>query len=504
MTTSTREAVNAVPRPTVRADAAVVVGVGATGRALARDLEARGEPFVWLDTREQPPGLDGLAAEWGERWRSVWAGRLDAQMAAVRPAQVWLSPGVDPRTPPLPEWRAAGVGFGSDLDRFAARDSRPRIGITGSNGKSTVTALVGELLAAIGRSPVVGGNIGRPVLELCGEPGEVVVLELSSFQLEANAPIALEAAALLNLSEDHLDRHPDMASYAAAKARILAAAPRWVFASPDPHLARLRAHDASLRRAVASGRVTVIDVGDAAWGASRDVAPPSGFGIGPRPVAAGQEEAAGDGSAGEWIYAGGEAFLPVRELGLLGRHNALNAAAALALIWPWVTAQDHDVLRQVLRRFEGLAHRCREVARCNGVRFVDDSKATNVGATLAALAGIDAPVVLIAGGQGKGQDFAPLAQAAAGRVRGAVLIGVDAQRLAAALRPVLPVQFAATLAEAVECAADWALPGDVVLLSPACASLDQFSSYVERGETFAACARARCAALAAPGRGGVS
>ncbi|MFN4262853.1 MAG: UDP-N-acetylmuramoyl-L-alanine--D-glutamate ligase [Thioalkalivibrionaceae bacterium] len=488
----------------VRADAAVVVGVGATGRALARDLRAAGEPFVWFDTREEPPGLQPLALEWGDEWWQCWGGRLSdaATEDGVFPRAVWLSPGVDPRTPPLQQWRANGVRFGSELDRFVARDRRPRIGITGSNGKSTVTELVGELLRAIGRRPAVGGNIGRPILELLDEPGEIVVLELSSFQLEINAPATFEAAAILNISEDHLDRHPDMAAYAAAKARIVPGAKRLVFASRDPATARIRAETI----ATAAEDVETIDVVD------DNSTPIDDLSANAAPVCATQVRHSDRSldfgvvrlDRADWIVAAGERLMPTSELALIGRHNALNAAAALALVWPYVSVDDLSALRQVLRDFAGLPHRCRTVAEAGGVRFVDDSKATNVGATLAALAGLDAPVVLIAGGQGKGQDFSPLAEAAVGRVRGAVLIGVDADRLAAALREALPVQCAESLGQAVELAADWALPGDVVLLSPACASLDQFSSYSERGDVFAACARARCArhAEAAPATDG--
>ncbi|MCC7410235.1 MAG: UDP-N-acetylmuramoyl-L-alanine--D-glutamate ligase [Gammaproteobacteria bacterium] len=433
----------------------VIVGLGATGISCARFLARRGRAFAVTDTRAEPPGYIALASEQPDV--PVAFGGFD--LALIGTARtVLLSPGIGRDDPRLGGALADAGEVIGDVELFARHADAPVIAVTGSNGKSTVTTLVGEMLRAGGRDVRVGGNLGTPALDLLGGTApECYVLELSSFQLETTSSLDASAAAILNVSPDHLDRYADVGAYAAAKARILRG--RGVMV--------LNAEDATVAALAEAGRKVL-------WFSTEPSAP---------------VEFAPVGRAGTlWIGARGTLLLPVAELGIRGRHNLANALAALALIDGF--GLPADALVRTLRNFTGLAHRCRRVARIAGVDFIDDSKGTNVGATCAAIAGLEeyAGLVLIAGGDGKGQAFGPLRTAAAGRVRAAVLIGVDAPRIAAALDAVVPVSHADDMASAVAQAAALARPGDAVLLSPACASYDMFADYVARGEAFAAAA----------------
>jgi UDP-N-acetylmuramoylalanine--D-glutamate ligase len=434
----------------------LVVGLGATGLSVVRHLVALGQRVVVTDTRENPPGLEELKRIEGAT--SAWIG----PMASVVPAHwrhIIVSPGVPVSMPDLQAAKAAGCELIGDIQLFLRAARKPVVAITGSNGKSTVTALAGELLGALGVRVAVGGNLGRPALDLLGEDPEVYVLELSSFQLETTSDLGAASAAILNISPDHLDRYPDIDAYFAAKMRILQGARHAVLNRDDDRLRPLCL---------------------ASTGASFGLGPPPG------PHDFGVVEVAGE----PCLVRGDRALLPAAELGLHGRHNWLNALAALALVWPWV--EDHRPLLPVLRAFQGLAHRSQRVSCREGVVYVDDSKGTNVGATLAAIRGVIGPLVLIAGGQGKGQDFAPLAEALVGKARGVILLGVDAHQIAEALNGAIPLRIVKSMEEAVAVAAEWAEPGDTVLLSPACASLDMFSSFSERGEHFARAVRELC------------
>lgn len=431
----------------------LIVGLGETGLSVARHLSARGAPFAVTDTREAPAGLVRLAQIPGAD--GAWAGPL----SAIDPGcwrRVIVSPGVSKALPALIRAVDSGAELIGDIELFARNVRRPVIGITGSNGKSTVTALVGELLLSLGQRVAIGGNFGPPALDLLESDADLYVLELSSFQLETTGSLRPASAAILNISADHLDRYPDMAAYIAAKARILAGAERMVLDRDDPSLMAL---------AEAGEAVTF------------------GLGLPPTPEDFGIMELDGE----PWLARGSEPLVVARELGLKGRHNWRNALSALALAWPWVERPSKVI--ETLRGFAGLPHRSQLVARHDGVDYVDDSKGTNVGATLAAIRGIAGQLILIAGGQGKGQDFEPLADALVGRARGVILMGVDAPLIAQALRGSVPLQRADSMADAVARAAAWAQAGDTVLLSPACASLDMFASYAERGERFAASVR---------------
>lgn len=431
----------------------LIVGFGETGLSVARHLAARGESFAVTDTREVPAGLVRLAQIPGAE--GAWAGPL-SKIDPGRWQRVIVSPGISKALPILNRAVANGAELIGDIELFARSARRPVIGITGSNGKSTVTALVGELLRALGQRVAVGGNFGTPALDLLESNPDLYVLELSSFQLETTCSLRAASAAILNISADHLDRYPDMTAYVAAKARILKGAERVVLGRDDPSLMAL----GEARHAVTFG--------------SGPPSQPSDFGI-------------LDLNGEAWLAQGATPILAARELGLQGSHNWLNGLSALALVWPWV--EDPASFIETLRSFTGLPHRSQWVARHAEVDYVDDSKGTNVGATLAAIGGISGQVILIAGGQGKGQDFTPLADALAGRARGVVLLGIDAPAIEQVLLGSVPVRRVDSIEDAVAKAAAWAQPGDTVLLSPACASLDMFTSYAERGERFAAAVR---------------
>lgn len=431
----------------------LIVGLGATGLSVVRHLVAQGERFAVTDTREAPAGLARLSEIAGSD--NAWAGPL-AKLEPGRWRRIIVSPGVPAALPELERAAAPGAEIVGDIELFARLARRPVLGITGSNGKSTVTALAGALLAADGHRVAVGGNFGTPALDLLDQEAELYVLELSSFQLETTYSLAASSAVILNISADHLDRYADLSAYAAAKARILQGARRIVLNREDPVVVRLGA-----------GRDTVSFGLDEPPG-------PDDFGILER-------------GAEPWLVRGATPLIAARDLALHGRHNWLNVLASLALCWPWL--ENAPRWRPVLQTFAGLPHRSRPVARRRGVDYVDDSKGTNVGATLAAIRGVAGPLILIAGGQGKGQDFAPLADALVGKARGVLLLGTDAPAIAQALNGAVPVRIVATMEDAVAGAAAWAEPGDTVLLSPACASLDMFASYADRGERFATAVR---------------
>jgi UDP-N-acetylmuramoylalanine--D-glutamate ligase len=440
--------------------ATVILGLGETGLSCARFLARAGEPFEVADSREAPPGLEALRAQWPEA--HVALGRFDRRRLA-RARRIIVSPGVPLNDPALAAASEAGVECIGDVELFARAADAPVVAITGSNGKSTVTMMTAALLAAGGREVRTGGNLGPPALDLLAQgttAPDFYVLELSSFQLESTDSLRPAAATVLNVSADHMDRYRSLAEYAAAKARIYSGAGVAVVNLDDAGAARL-----------AGGDVRRI-----------------GFRLG--------EPAAGEfgliAHAGEtWLAEGSAPLLPVRALGLAGRHNQANALAALALVR--AVGVDPAGVAPALAEFEGLPHRTRLVAEIDGVRWYDDSKGTNVGATAAAIDGMDRPLVLIAGGDAKEADFTPLRGPVERRARAVVLIGRDADRLAAALEGAVPIERAHDLEDAVERAARLAAPGEAVLLSPACASFDMFTDYHARGEAFAAAVRERAA-----------
>lgn len=434
---------------------AVVVGLGVTGLSCARWLSARGLRIAVTDSRETPPCLAALRRELPTV--PVHAGGLDTALLA-RTGTVVVSPGIavsDPRIAAA----LAGRDVIGDIELFARAVTAPVVAITGSNGKSTVTTLVGAMCTAAGRRVAVGGNLGTPALELlAGPPPELFVLELSSFQLETTTSLDAAAAVVLNLSADHLDRYDSMTGYAAAKQRIYHGTGKVVINLDDP----------IVRAMAGRGRECI--------GFSLERGCDAGVGL-------------TDIDGQEWIIAFGQALMPTAETGLRGRHNIANALAAVAL--GYCIDLPAAAMVSALREFRGLAHRCQLIASLGGVDWINDSKATNVGAACAAIAGLDEyrSLVLIAGGVGKGAAYTALVDAARGRVGAAVLIGEEAAALAAAFEASVPVHQAGGLDEAVRLAAGLAGPGDAVLLSPACASFDQFDNYAHRGDCFAAAVR---------------
>jgi UDP-N-acetylmuramoylalanine--D-glutamate ligase len=441
----------------------LVLGLGDTGLSAAKWIAEQGGKVRAADTRAAPPRAAEFRAAlpWAEMHCGAFAPALleGADMLCV-------SPGVSLSEPLIRAAVARGLPVLGDVELFAwavrGRAASKVVAVTGTNGKSTVTALTGHLLRAAGIDSEVAGNIGPAVLEALLRPRMAPpaawVLELSSFQLETTWSLGPEAAAMLNLSEDHLDRYAGMADYAAAKARVFMGEGVQVLNRDDPRSMALARPG---RRRISFG----LD------------APPAeaDFGL----VSVGGTW---------WLAQGGNVILEAAALAIHGRHNAANALAACALAR--TVGASYESLAEGLRTFKGLPHRLERVATRRGVDWYDDSKGTNVGAAIAALRGLGRSAVLIAGGDGKGQDFAPLAPVVAECASRVLLIGRDAPRIAAALAPSgVPLERCHTLEEAVETAARSARPGEAVLLSPACASFDMFRDYRHRGEAFALAVR---------------
>lgn len=431
----------------------VVAGLGTTGLSVVRYLHAQGYRVAVTDSRIHPPGLADLP-----EGVDCALGGLDE--ALLRQAgRIILSPGIAPQDPAIAAAQAAGVPVVGDIQLLREATEVPIVAITGSNAKSTVTTLVGQMAADAGRRVAVGGNLGRPALDLLGDDPELIVLELSSFQLETTSNLRAAVAVVLNLSEDHLDRHGSMIAYHAAKHRIFQGCARVVY-NRDDVLTRPLVPDAT---------------------------PMVGFGLSAPDI--GQYGLLPDEQGKTCLARGRERLLRADQLKIQGRHNLANALAALAL--GEAVGLPMDSMLQTLQQFAGLKHRCQYVDEQDGVRFYNDSKGTNVGATLAAIEGLGAmleesggKVTVILGGVGKGQDFSPLAAALRRYGRLAVLIGEDGPRIGHAIGNAVATETAVDLAEAVQKCRQGSVPGDVVLLSPACASFDMFKDYSDRGEQF--------------------
>lgn len=449
----------------------LILGMGKSGQSVARHLSRLGLPFAAADTRDDA----ALRADWLTQYPSVSVtmGTLpDSLLDNV--AELIVSPGIALDIPLIVAAKDKGIVVRGDIDLALHATELPVVLITGSNGKSTVTALVGELLNAVGVRAEVGGNFGTPALDLLTTDAQALVLEVSSFQLESTDFTGLSpksspvAATVLNISQDHLDRHGTLAHYADIKETALHTSRRAVLNRDDSMVAAMAER--------ASGEVI--------WFGTATPTQPGDFGL---MTIAGES----------WLVqavanAPALQILPVHELGLVGWHNQMNVLAALALVQAVVpdVALNDDRLLNVLRQFTGLPHRAQSVGVIDGVRFIDDSKATNVGAAVAAIVGMTPPLVLIAGGQGKGQDFAPLAESLVGRCAGLVLLGQDQALIADVLQKqpgaTWPVRRVRSMVEAVQAAAELAPPQSTVLLAPACASLDMFTNYMDRGHQFAA------------------
>lgn len=431
----------------------VVIGLGITGLSCVRFFVRKGYSVRAMDTRSDPPEKEAMEQEFPDVKVSLGELREDWLSHAQ---QVIVSPGLSVLHPAIQRAKEAGALIRGDVDVFAEYAKAPLVGITGSNGKGTVTSWVEDMGKAAGKNFLACGNIGIPVLDILEEPTpDAYILELSSFQLETTHHLKLKAATILNISADHLDRYADMNAYIEAKQRIYHDCDTAIFyraqkteTAPIDKVAHVISFGLDVP---AEGHYGVIHSGD------RD-----------------------------WLSLGKELLFPADELSLPGRHNELNALAALAL--GHSLGLSWDDMAKSLARFSGLPHRCQLVSEIKGVQWVNDSKGTNVGATLAAIEGLapglSGKLLIILGGDGKGADFSPLLEPLAQYAKAAVVLGQDADKLQSLLGSVLPVHRVNTLKEAVLKSAELAESHDMVLLSPACSSLDMFKNYEARGDEF--------------------
>lgn len=435
----------------------LVAGLGKTGQSIVRYLRRRNQPCVVFDTRPNPPNLSEFKKEFPDV--EVFLGQLPNELYSEITAII-SSPGVALDHPSIQKALEQKIPIMGDIECLARAITAPVIAITGTNGKSTVTTLVGEMAKQAGMSVAVAGNIGSPVLDLLndGVHYDLWVLELSSFQLDLVDSLAPIAATILNITPDHLDRHHDFANYVKAKQRVYQHAKNFVYNRSDQQTIPSLLEVNTAEKTISFGL---------------DLPKPGHWGV-----------RSNDGMT-ELMY-GHEPFIRVDELRIKGRHNWQNVLAACALAQcAGITLSS---MKNVLRRFTGLPHRCQWVRTLDQVEWINDSKGTNVGATISAISGIGGSmlgkIVLIAGGQGKGADFSELRASIGDYVRAIVLIGEDAVRIEQALDDVVDVFHAKTLDAAVTMAKAEAKPGDVVLLSPACASFDMFKDFNHRGELF--------------------
>jgi UDP-N-acetylmuramoylalanine--D-glutamate ligase len=428
----------------------LVVGLGATGLSCVRYLQAQGKFCSVIDSREAPPGLDTLRAEFPSV--EVTLGGFDADVMARADVLV-MSPGVPLSTPAVQAALAKGLRLSSDIELFCQAHQGRTVLITGSNAKSTVTSWLADAVERSGTSYVVGGNLGQPALSLLDTPADLAILELSSFQLELVGQLRADVATVLNVSEDHQDRYPSFAAYQQTKQRIYFGCRHAVYNRDDALTAPL------LPTGVAR----------------------TSFGLGEPDI----RQFGVIGHQGEaWLACGKELLLSAREVALPGRHNRSNALAVMALAT--AVGLDRDATLASIKQFRGLPHRCEPVGSLDGVHYVNDSKGTNVGATLAAVEGLgrDHPkqLILLMGGQGKDADFSSLESPVAQLCKSVWVFGEDQSKIASVLTG--DVHRVATMEQALTGARAQAAPGDTVLLSPACASFDQFNDFQHRGDVF--------------------
>ena len=424
----------------------LIVGLGSTGYSAARFLQATPIKFAVVDSRKNPPLID----EFREHMPDVpiFSGGFD-QSAFDVATHLLVSPGVSLNEKAIHKAIQAGVTIMSDIDLFACATNRPIIGITGSNGKSTVTSMLGDMANAAGLKTAIGGNLGTPALDLLQTDIELYVLELSSFQLERTTALNARAATVLNVTPDHLDRHEGMDGYAKEKQRVFRGDGCLVLNADDPMvMAMAEPNRRCLSFSIQQQADFYLRTGDV-----------------------------------DHLMFGHQSLMSANELNLEGSHNIANALAALAL--GHAVGLELDAMCHALKKFKGLPHRMQKIAETQGIRWVNDSKATNIGACIAALQGYQRKVILIAGGDGKGADMTELAPIVKEKTKAVILMGKDAELIDQALNHCVPTRFANDMKQAVKIAAELASAGDSVLLSPACASLDQYKSYADRGNKFA-------------------
>lgn len=437
----------------------VVAGLGISGVAAVNFLHENGYRVAVTDSRETPPGHDQIPAEVQTSF-----GQLDQELL-LQAEEIIVSPGLDLKLPELQAAFAQQIPVVSEIQILRRATDKPIVAITGSNAKSTVTTLMGLMAQEAGKKVAVGGNLGRPALDLIKDDPELYILELSSFQLETTSNLNAAVAVVLNMSEDHLDRHGDMWGYHQAKHRIFQGVKKVVYNRDD-----------SLTRPLVP-----------------DVTPMQSFGLNAPDL--NQYGILRDSDGSIWLARGRERLLKSSEMYIQGTHNVANALACLAL--GEAIGLPLESMLNTLKHFKGLEHRCEFVKEVNQVRYYNDSKGTNIGATLAAIDGLGAAieaqqgkVAIILGGQGKGQDFTALKDSLAKYAKLAVLIGEDAHLIEQAITGTTTILHAATLKQAVELCQAQTQAHDVVLLSPACASFDMFKSYGDRGHQFVDCVNA--------------
>lgn len=431
----------------------VVAGLGISGVSAVNFLYEKGYRVAVTDSRAVPPGHDQIPRD----VQTIF-GHLDQDLL-LSAEEIVISPGLDPKLPQIQAAIAQGIPVISEIQVLRRATDQPIVAITGSNAKSTVTTLIGLMAADAGKKVAVGGNLGRPALDLTKDDPELYILELSSFQLETTSNLNAEVAVLLNLSEDHLDRHGDMMGYHTAKHRIFQGVKKVVHNRDD-----------SLTRPLVP-----------------DATPMQSFGLNAPDM--NQYGVLKDSDGTMWLARGRERLLKTQDMYMQGLHNVANALACLAL--GEAIGLPLAGMLATLKSFKGLEHRCEFVKDVNGVRYYNDSKGTNIGATLAALDGLGAAievqgskVAIILGGQGKGQDFTALRESLSKFAQVAVLIGEDRPVIEAAIQDTTTLLHAESLQQAVELCQQHIQAGDVVLLSPACASFDMFTGYPDRGHQF--------------------
>ncbi len=433
----------------------VVAGLGISGVAAVNFLYEQGYRVAVTDSRELPPGHDQIPAE-----VASYFGELNQELL-LQADEIVISPGLDPRLPEIQAAVAQGIPVVSEIQILRRATDAPIVAITGSNAKSTVTTLLGLMAVNAGKNVAVGGNLGRPALDLLKDQAELYILELSSFQLETTSNLNAEVAVILNMSEDHLDRHGDMFGYHTAKHRIFQGVKQVVYNRDD-----------SLTRPLVP-----------------DQTPMQSFGLNAPDL--NQYGILRDDQNNMWLARGRERLINSRDLYIQGTHNLANALACLAL--GEAIGLPLDAMLASLKTFKGLEHRCEFVQEIDQVRYYNDSKGTNIGASLAAIEGLGQAIemhqgklVMILGGQAKGQDFKALREAITQYVKTVVLIGEDAELIRNAIEGCAELLFAESLQQAVSICQQQAQRNDVVLLSPACASFDMFKGYEQRGHQFVA------------------
>ncbi len=427
----------------------LIVGLGSTGFSVARFFSRLEIPFAIVDSRDKPPLISQLSEQLPDV--AVFTGGFDKAAMAVA-THLIVSPGVSLNEPSILRAVNSGIRIISDIDLFACATDKPVIAISGSNGKSTVTTMLGEMADATGMKTAIGGNLGEPALDLLKLDAELYVLELSSFQLERTTELNAQAATVLNVSADHMDRYDSMESYARAKQRVFRGHGMVILNADDPVVMNMQEPGRE------SLTFSIKSKADFYW----------------------------DHNSEQMMFRD-QVLMSTKKMRLQGRHNIANGLAALAL--GQSVGLDPVKMCPALQRFKGLEHRMQKIVELNGVSWVNDSKATNIGACIAALQGCSENIVLIAGGDAKGADMQELVPAIKNKCKSVVLMGKDAKLMARALNNCVPVYFAGNMNEAVKTVAELAQAGDIALLSPACASLDQYKNYIERGNKFTAAVR---------------